>query len=199
MSRSQRLVVALVLNLSLVASLVAVGFSAHSLGVAAAGGDYLADAAGIGLALGAYPLSRRFPRAHSMAALVNAGWLVVLSVVIAVTAVARLGSGTGHVHGLPVVIVSSMATLVMVTTALVLKIDLDDDDDDGDQRLSSRAVLLDTVADAAAAAGVALTGLVIWATHGLDWLDPAVALVIALVIGYHAAHLVRDIRHSIRR
>jgi Co/Zn/Cd efflux system component len=50
MSRAQRLIVVLVLNLSLVAGLVAVGVGAHSLGVLAEGGDYLLDAAGAGVA-----------------------------------------------------------------------------------------------------------------------------------------------------
>jgi Co/Zn/Cd efflux system component len=51
------------------------------------------------------------------------------------------------------------------------------------------AVLLDTIADAAAAVGVAATGGIILATGGWYWLDPAVALVIAVVIGYHALAL----------
>ena len=52
-----------------------------------------------------------------------------------------------------------------------------------------RAVLPDTVADAAAAAGVALTGAVILATGGWYWVDRSVALVIAVVIGYQVAAL----------
>ena len=52
-----------------------------------------------------------------------------------------------------------------------------------------RAVLLDTAADAAAAAGVAVAGGVILAAGGLFWIDPAVAFVIAVVVGYHAGRL----------
>jgi cobalt-zinc-cadmium efflux system protein len=51
--------------------------------------------------------------------------------------------------------------------------------------LNIEAVLLDTAADAAAAGGVAVSGAVILATGGWYWLDPAVALVIAVVVGYH--------------
>ena len=47
MSRTQRLLVVLVLNLALVAGLVVTGVTAHSLAVLAAGGDYLLDAAGV--------------------------------------------------------------------------------------------------------------------------------------------------------
>jgi Co/Zn/Cd efflux system component len=55
---------------------------------------------------------------------------------------------------------------------------------------ASRAVLLDTVADAAAAAGVAAMGGIILLTGGWYWLDPAVALAIVVVVGYHALALV---------
>ncbi len=51
MTRQQRLTVVLVLNLGLVAGLVAVGLTAHSLAVLAAGSDYLLDAAAVGVAL----------------------------------------------------------------------------------------------------------------------------------------------------
>ncbi|MHB1784519.1 MAG: hypothetical protein ACYCTE_17885, partial [Acidimicrobiales bacterium] len=43
--------------------------------------------------------------------------------------------------------------------------------------------LADAAADAAAAAGVAVTGGIIYATSGNYWLDPTVALVIAAVVG----------------
>jgi len=197
MSRPIRLLLALLLNLLLVGALVVVGSSAHSIGVIAAGGDYLADAAGLGVAILAYPLARRFPRMHSIAALVNTGWLLVLCVLVSVAALSRLVSGTPEVHGLPVVIVSSIATVVMLIVALVLRVDIDDDDVHED--LSSRAVLLDTLADAAAAAGVAVAGGIILATHSVYWLDPSVALVIAAVIGFRAFQLLREVRLALRR
>ena len=51
--------IVLVLNLALVTGLVAVGVTAHSLAVLAEGGDYLLDAAGVGVALLAIGLSAR--------------------------------------------------------------------------------------------------------------------------------------------
>jgi divalent metal cation (Fe/Co/Zn/Cd) transporter len=39
---------------------------------------------------------------------------------------------------------------------------------------------------------------VILATHGWYWLDPAVALVIAAVIGYHARMLIRRVLVAIK-
>jgi cobalt-zinc-cadmium efflux system protein len=74
--------------------------------------------------------------------------------------------------------------------ALILRGDADDGEDETQERdLSVAAVLLDTVADAAAAAGVAATGGIILAAGGWYWLDPAVALAIAVVVAYHASRL----------
>jgi Co/Zn/Cd efflux system component len=61
------------------------------------------------------------------------------------------------------------------------------------QKTRSYSVLLDTIADAAAAAGVAAAGAIILATGGWYWLDPAVALTIALVVAYHAIALTRKV------
>ncbi|HLJ99135.1 MAG TPA: cation diffusion facilitator family transporter [Streptosporangiaceae bacterium] len=200
MSRTRRLIVVLVLNLALIAALVAVGLAAHSLAVLAAGVDYLADAAAIGVSLLAIWLAAKpptaarphgYPAATKVAALVNAGWLLVLNVLIAIAAVQRLAVGTHRVEGVPVLIVSAVAAAVMLAGALVLGGDSDDDDEGED--LNVKAVLLDTAADAAAAAGVAVSGAIIAAAGGLYWLDPAIALLIALVVTYHAQKLVRTI------
>lgn len=197
MSRTQRLLVVLTLNLVLVAGLVTVAASAHSLAVFAAGGDDLLDAAGAALALLAIRIaSRPASRGHrqnasNLAALVNAGWLLVLEILVAIAAVGRLASRSPQVHGLPVLIVSAIAALVMAAGALVLRADEDDEDEQRDPSVS--AVMLDTLADAAAAAGVAATGAVILATRGWYWLDPAVALTIAVVVAYHAVALIRKV------
>jgi cobalt-zinc-cadmium efflux system protein len=194
-SRTRRLAVVLVLNLGLVASLVVVGLAAHSLAVFAAGADYLADAAAIGVSLPAIWLASRphgYANATTVAALVNAGWLPTLNIVLTVAAAWHLAAGAHRVEGLPVLIVSTIAAVVMLAGALVLGGDLDDNDDGGED-LNVKAVLLDTAADAAAAAGVAVSGAVILAADGWYWLDPATALVIAVIVGYHAAKLIRKI------
>jgi len=208
MTRSQRLLIVLGLNLALVAGLVAAGAVAGSLAVLATGGDYLLDAAAVGVALLAIRLAAR-PRRQdgragridpvSAAALINAGWLLVLELVVAAAAVTRLASGTPRVEGLPVLLASGLAAVVMTAAALILR--GDDPDGDGDRDVSVHAVLLDTVADAAAAAGTAVAGGIILITGGWYWLDPAVALVIALVVAGHAAALIRKVaaRLSSRR
>ena len=214
MSRTARLWTVLVANLVLVVGLIVVGSTAHSVGVWAEGADYLADAAAIGVSLLAIHLSRRardgrprgFRRATRYAAAVNAGWLLILSLLVAAGSIDRLVRGVREVHGLPVLIVSGIAALVMLAGALLLGGDVydddddDDDDDDGDEgeELNVRAVLLDTAADAAAATGVAAAGAAIFATGGLYWLDPAVALIIAVVVAWHAVRLLHRIRAALR-
>jgi cobalt-zinc-cadmium efflux system protein len=139
---------------------------------------------------------RGYPKATSIAALVNAGWLLVLNVGIAVAAVQHLAVGVHRVQGLPVVIVSAIAAAAMLAGALVLGGDADDDD--GGEDLNVKAVLLDTAADAAAAAGVAVSGAIILGAGGWYWLDPATALVIAVIVGYHALRLIRKITTALR-
>jgi cobalt-zinc-cadmium efflux system protein len=190
----------LLLNLGLVAALVIVGLAAHSLAVLAAGADYLADAAAIGVSLLAIWIAARprgHPKATTYAALLNAGWLLILNIAIFVAAIQHLAAGARHVEGLPVLIVSAVAAAVMLAGALILGGDADDDDD-GTEDLNVKAVLLDTAADAAAAAGVAVSGAVILGTGGWYWLDPAVALAIAVIIGYHALKLLREITAALR-
>lgn len=203
MSLMQRLSVVLALNLALVAGLIAVGARAHSVGVLSEGGDYLLDAAGAGAALLAIRLSgspsgrparARYQRATSIAALANAGWLLLLELLVAGTAADRLISGAPHVDGLAVLVASGIAALVMAVAALVLHADADSVEGEArEEDLSVAAVLLDTVADAAAAAGVAAAGAVILATRGWYWLDPAVALGIAIVFAHHAYRLIRKV------
>jgi cobalt-zinc-cadmium efflux system protein len=195
----------LVLNLGLLGALLAVGVEADSLGVVAAAVDYLADAAAIGVSLVAIRLSslpptaerpNGYPKATTWAALVNAGWLLVLSALVIVAAVRRLVAGTHEVHGLPVLVVSGVASVAMLVGAAILNGDEDDDDDGGN--LNMRAVLLDTVADAVAAGAVAVVGAVILATSGNYWLDPAVALLVSGVIAFHALRLVRRVIDQLR-
>jgi cobalt-zinc-cadmium efflux system protein len=97
-----------------------------------------------------------------------------------------------------VLVVSGIAALVMAAGALVLRGDAasgagETAADAGERDLSVAAVLLDTIADAAAAGGVAAAGVIILATGGWYWLDPAVALAIAAVVAYHAAGLIREV------
>lgn len=188
-SQRRRLALVLTLNLSMIAGLVIVGLLAHSLGVLAAGGDYIADSAAITLGLVAVTLRDRIgshSRAPTIVALINATALLTVTGLVVAEAIHRLTTHAPHVSGLPVLIISSIATLVMIGGILILG------PDSGEEDLHMRSVLLDTAADAAASAGVAITGAIIWLRHGLYWLDPAAAIAVSAIIAAAALALLRD-------
>ncbi len=195
MSQEKRLILVLVLNLAMIAGLVIVGLSSHSLGVLAAGGDYLADAAAIGISLLALWLSRHpagFPKITSWAALTNVVLLLAVTVIVGVEALRRLFAQTYEIDALPVVIVSAIASVVMIVGAFILGGDGQDED------LNMQAVMLDTIADAAAAASVAIAGAIMLALNGYYWLDPVVALGVAGIVGYHALKLFAKVIRELR-
>src|SRR5207248_9027956 len=64
-TRARRLGLVLAVNLAMVVSLLLVGLLAHSLGVLAAGADYLGDALGAGLSLLALRRARRDDRSRA--------------------------------------------------------------------------------------------------------------------------------------
>ena len=188
MTPDKRLGLVLVINVVMILGLLSVGLAAGSLGVLASGADYFGDALGTGLSLAALRMSRDphgHPRATSYAALVNASLLLIVTMAVIFEAAYRLSTGAPSIDGLPVVLVSLVAAAAMIACALILG-DVADD-------LNMQSVMLDTVADAVAALGVAVSGAVILVTGELFWLDSVVALVIAVVIGYHAAKLLRSV------
>lgn len=194
-SQRRRLGIVLALNVAMIAGLLVVGILADSLGVLAAGGDYIADSSAIGLGIIAVTIrDRRGPqsKAPTYVAMINAAALLIVTLLVLVEAARRLVDGTPHVAGLPVLIVSVIATAVMVVGVLVLGVDA------GTEDLHMRSVLLDTAADALASAAVAVAGLIIYLTRGLYWLDPALAIVIGLVIGVGAIRLLRDVVAALR-
>jgi cobalt-zinc-cadmium efflux system protein len=187
-TQDKRLGIVLALNLTMVLVLVLVGVLSHSLGVLASGADYVGDALGSGLSLLALRMSRRgrgHPRATLYAALANSSFLLIVTLSVVGEAVHRLITGAPPIHGVPVVGVSLVAAAAMVACAMILG------DVEGD--LSMESVMLDTVADAAAAIGVAISATIILAVNGVYWLDSLVALLIALVVGYHAFRLTRRV------
>lgn len=193
MTKATRLWLVLLANVSMVLALAIVGLISHSLGVLAAGGDYLGDAAGVALALLALRLTRHGagPRASTHPALANAIFLLVVTIVVIAEALSRLIGGAPHVQGLPIVIVSVIAGLVMAACAFVIGTVEEDD-------FNMRSVMLDTLADGASAAGVAASGAIILIVGGDYWLDSAVALAIAAIISYHALKLIRDVLARLR-
>jgi cobalt-zinc-cadmium efflux system protein len=188
-SQRRRLSIVLALNLALIGGLVTVGIAAGSVGVLAAAGDTLADSVALALGLIAVALRDRdpeHPRANrplAIVALINATILIAVTVGVVIEAIVRLREGSAAVLGLPMAVVSLITLAVMIAGALVLGLSAHRED------IHMKSVLLDTLADAAAAAGVLVVGTVIWLTGGLYWLDPVIALILAAVIGYAGTRL----------
>lgn len=192
-SQRRRLSVALGLNLAMIAGLVAVGLVAGSLGVLSAAADFAADSVALLLGLVAVTVRDRRhtdrskrSRATTVVALINGVALLVVSVVVLVEGVDRLRSGAPVVLGVPVLVVSLISAAVMLLGASVLGWE------SGGEDLHMRSVLLDTVADAAAAFAVGVAGAVMALLHGWYWLDPVFAGVIAVVVAVAAVKLLRD-------
>jgi cobalt-zinc-cadmium efflux system protein len=188
-SQNRRLGIVLALNLALIGGLVAVGIAARSVGVLAAAGDTLADSVALILGLIAVAVRDRdpdHPRANrpiAIVALVNATILLAVTVGVTGEAIARLGEGSPAVLGLPMAVVSLITLAVMASGTLVLGLSAHHED------IHMKSVLLDTLADAAAATGVLVAGVVIWISGGFYWLDPVIALILAAVIGYVGVRL----------
>lgn len=188
MSQQRRLGIVLGLNLTLVTVLVVVGLAAHSVGVIAAAGDTAADSVALILGLIAVTVRDRstHPRrsvAIPVVALINGGALLIVSVLIVVEALRRLLDGVPEVHGLPVLAVSALTMVVLLFGAWVLGASAANED------LHMRSVLLDTLSDAAAAGAVAIAGAVIAVTGRFYWLDPVLALAIAVVVAVPTSKL----------
>lgn len=100
---------------------------------------------------------------------------------------------TSHtVHGLPTRIASVVAMVVMLIVAAIPGLGAANED------LHMRSVLLDSLADALAVAGVAAAGAIILVTGGFYWLDSVTAIVISSLIAVAAGRLLRDVVSALR-
>jgi cobalt-zinc-cadmium efflux system protein len=191
MTRDRRLQWALALNALLVALQVAFGIGAHSLGLVADAGHNFTDAAAIGLALFAVRLTYRpatarrsygYHRSTILAAQANAAAILVVTALILAEAIRRFVHPIA-IHTGPVIAVAAVATVVNLGAASVLHEDGHD--------LNMRASLLHMLGDALTSAGVLVAAIVMRITGGFGWLDPALSVLIGLVIGVRAVQLLR--------
>ncbi|MGZ8303345.1 MAG: cation diffusion facilitator family transporter [Telluria sp.] len=179
---SRAFALAIGLNTAFVAIEFTYGFIANSTALMADAGHNLSDVLGLVLAWGAALLTRSAPsgrftyglRSTSiLAALLNALLLLVACGAIALEAVRRL-SDPAPVAGVTVSVVAAIGVAINGLSAwLFMKGSKDD--------LNIRGAYQHMAADAAISLGVVVSGLVIMAT-GYTWIDPAVSLVIVLLI-----------------
>jgi cobalt-zinc-cadmium efflux system protein len=191
LTRERRLTFVIVLNLVIVAAQVVTGLIARSLGLLADAGHNLADVGAVALALWAVRLSRRRPtpsrsygwhRSTVLAAQANAAAILAVTALIAFEALRRLGDPT-EVRG-GIVTVAALVALAGNAFSVVLLRDAHHD-------LNMRSASLHMLGDVGASAGVALSGIVILVTGGNYWVDPAVSLLVGLLITREAVRLLR--------
>jgi cobalt-zinc-cadmium efflux system protein len=193
MTRERRLAVAIGLNGGIVAVQVVGGVMAGSLGLLADAGHNLADVAAVVVSLVALRLTRRpatprrsfgWHRSTILAAQANAAAILVVTALVAVEAVHRLRTPEPVDGGL-VIVVAALGLVANALAALVLHGDHGHD-------LNMRSVVLHTVSDAAASAGVLVAGAVMTVVGGWYWLDPLVSLAIAGVIAGRGVRLLGE-------
>ncbi|MCA1198006.1 cation diffusion facilitator family transporter [Sphingomonas sp. R647] len=181
-----------VLNLGFVLVEGLAGIATGSMALLADAGHNLSDVLGLliawgGASLAKRPASRRFTYGLSsstiLGALANAVLLLFAVGAIALEAVQRLGS-PAPVPGATVMIVASIGIVINTATALLFMRGSKDD-------LNIRGAYLHMAADAAVSAAVVVGGALILFT-GKAWIDPALSLLIVVVILWSTWGLLRD-------
>lgn len=180
------------LNIAFVVGEVIFGLRAESLALLADAGHNLSDVLGLALAWTGSVLARRGPtprftyglrRFSILAAVANAGLLLIAVGAIAIEAVQRLRNPAPVASGI-VMLVAGVGILINVGTALGFLRGRASD-------LNIRGAFLHMVSDAVASAGVVVTGLLL-AITGWLWLDPAVSLLLVALILWSTWGLARD-------
>ncbi|BAZ18566.1 cation efflux system protein (plasmid) [Calothrix sp. NIES-4071] len=175
-------VVSVALNTSFVIIEAVYGIVANSLALLADAGHNLSDVLGLLLAWGASILVRRRPtarrtfglrRSSILAALLNAAFLLVVSGGIGWEAIQRFRS-PAPVEGVTVITVAAIGVAINTLSALMFLSGRKND-------LNIRGAFLHLMADAAVSVGVVFAGIAILITGKL-WFDPAVSLIVTVVI-----------------
>ena len=180
------------LNLGFVAVEAGVGLAGGSMALLADAGHNLSDVLGLAIAWAAAMLSKRSPSKHFtyglrgssiLAATANALLLLVAVGAILTEAVRRLIEPQ-PVQGDVVMIVAGVGIVVNGVTAWLFARGRKGD-------LNIRAAYLHMLADAAVSAAVVAAGLAIRLT-GAEWIDPAAGILVAVVIFWGTAGLLKD-------
>ena len=191
----RRLAVVLGLTCVFLAVEVAAGFLTGSLALLADAGHMLTDVAGLVLALAAMKFAERRPsprrtygyhRVEILAALTNA--LVLAAVAGYILAEAWERFRTPHpVAGVPVLAVATVGLLVNLVSAFLLHAG-------SRASLNVRGAYNEVLADALSSVGVIVGAAVITATGWL-WVDPLVAVAVALFVLPRTWALLREAVH----
>ncbi|HEX8389475.1 MAG TPA: cation diffusion facilitator family transporter [Sphingomonas sp.] len=180
------------LNILYVVAEAVAGLWTGSVALLADAGHNLSDVLGLGVAWGGATLAKRpatkrftygFKSSTILAAMINSLLLLVALGAIVLEATRRIAE-PAPVMGQTVAAVAAVGILVNGFTAWLFARGRHGD-------VNVRGAFLHMAADAAVSAGVVVSGLVVWRT-GLSWIDPAVCLVIAGLIFWQTAGLLRE-------
>lgn len=184
--------VGIALNSGFVVTEATFGFFGNSTALLADAGHNLSDVLGLLVAWGAASLAKRAPagrftyglRGSSiLAALFNAVFLLISVGAIGWESLLRL-MHPEPVAGLTVMIVAGIGIVINAATALMFVSGRNED-------INIEGAFLHMAADAAVSLGVVIAaGLILW--KGWTWVDPAMSLVICLVILWSTYSLLRS-------
>ncbi|MBX3470216.1 MAG: cation transporter [Planctomycetes bacterium] len=190
----RRLLLTVVLTASYMLAEVVGGWLSGSLALLADAGHMLSDVAALTLSLFAIWIAQQRPRdpqrtwgyyrLEVLAALVNGAALLAISGAIIAAAVDRL-QAPRPILG-PVVTGVALGGLVVNLIALALL------NRGRTESVNIRGAWLHVLTDTLGSVGAATAGALVWA-FGWLWVDPAVSIVIGLLIIYSAWHLLRDV------
>ncbi|RSV39862.1 cation transporter [Sphingomonas sp. ABOLE] len=170
------------LNIAFVVIEGGAGLWTNSMALLADAGHNLSDVLGlliawVGAELGKRPATPRFTyglgASSILAALANALLLLIAIGAILLETIQRFADPPA-VAPIPVMLVAGAGILVNLGTALLFARGRDHD-------INVRGAYLHMAADAAVSAAVVVAGALIWWT-GLRWIDPAISLVVVVVI-----------------
>ncbi|SDY30011.1 cobalt-zinc-cadmium efflux system protein [Lysobacter sp. yr284] len=191
-SGTRAFAVVTLINLAYTALEAGYGFWTNSLALLSDALHNLGDVVGLGLAWGAAVLAKRLPterhtygwrRATLLSPLANALLLVGFSGALGWEAIRRFGAPP-DIPALPVIVVAALGIVVNLGAAWLVR-------DGHEHDLNRRGAFLHLMADAAVSLAAVLAGAGMWLT-GWVWLDPAIALLIGVVVAVGAFGLLRE-------
>lgn len=191
-SNNAAFAIGVALNAGFVVAEVVYGLSANSLALLSDAGHNLSDVFGLLIAWGAIHLSRSLPtkrrtyglrRSSILAALVNAVVLLVVVGGISWEATKRFEHPEAVLAD-TVIWVAAVGIVINTISALLFMTGRKSD-------LNIKGAFLHMAGDAGISAGVVLAGIAIRAT-GWQWLDPAVSILIGLLIVWGTWGLLRE-------